>query len=604
MSGVFDMQGRSSRPIRGASSPIAPGVSVPSSGILVLLIVGMSFFWQFLRDANCMALFVPCTLFGSTLSSRTLTLTFYALAAVVACFLAVFPRVCASLARPTPIASCGVLATVLGVSAHAVRTFGTSDGIVLAVAQLVEVCVLALLFASLTSFWATASSRLMGLADRYATWGILGSALASLVFSFALFALVPLKALFPLVVPLVASLLAAAYGYRFLGLAHGNVKPPLTYRGGGSPAEGRADCASRTPEVVPGTDGARRSFRSVFRRPSPARALFAVLVGVLFLSTCAKGMYDGLIADDIETSMQLKHFITIAELAVIMLVCMCAAGVERLAFLGWAVLTGGLVTGLAFMSFTGSPTLMQVGLGTVAAARTCCEAFVFILVASRGMGRATLDVHATPAPFCSLQVSRLALRAFAVPELAACLVGYGLLPAVLGAASSTGAGSLVGLVSIGLGIAVVACAFLLMASFALRGLDGSSDREELVARNNGPSKDGNVVLSSSETASGPSELTDTHAVVESAVRPTGIVGGYGDIAECIGKLAERCGLTPREREIAAYVFRGYSAKRIAEIDCVSLNTVQTHTRNVYRKLCVHSRQELIDLVEGSRGLDR
>lgn len=47
------------------------------------------------------------------------------------------------------------------------------------------------------------------------------------------------------------------------------------------------------------------------------------------------------------------------------------------------------------------------------------------------------------------------------------------------------------------------------------------------------------------------------------------------------------------------MFRGYSAKRIAEIDCVSLNTVQTHTRNVYRKLGVHSRQDLIDLVEGS-----
>ena len=73
----------------------------------------------------------------------------------------------------------------------------------------------------------------------------------------------------------------------------------------------------------------------------------------------------------------------------------------------------------------------------------------------------------------------------------------------------------------------------------------------------------------------------------------------GEVAGRIEALGERCGLTPREREVAAYVFRGYSAKRIAEIDCVSLNTVQTHTRNVYRKLGVHSRQDLIDLVEGS-----
>lgn len=291
-----------------------------------------------------------------------------------------------------------------------------------------------------------------------------------------------------------------------------------------------------------------------------------MLVGVLVISTCAKGMYDVLVAGSIDTSMQLKHFITIAELAAIMLVCLCAAGVERLAFLGWAVLTGGLVTGLALMSFTGSATIMQVGLGTVAAARTCCEAFVFILVASRGAGG---------------RAPRLALRAFAVPELVACLVGYGLLPAALTAAGSEGVGALVGFVSVGLGVAVVACAFLLMASFALRGLDGRGEAGAGAQR--------------VDAAAG----VDAGADVPGRVLADRAPGDRGEVAGRIEALGERCGLTPREREVAAYVFRGYSAKRIAEIDCVSLNTVQTHTRNVYRKLGVHSRQDLIDLVEGS-----
>ena len=49
------------------------------------------------------------------------------------------------------------------------------------------------------------------------------------------------------------------------------------------------------------------------------------------------------------------------------------------------------------------------------------------------------------------------------------------------------------------------------------------------------------------------------------------------------------------------MFRGYSGKRISEVLVLSLNTVQTHTKNAYHKLGVHSHQELIDLVEAMTG---
>lgn len=541
----------------GASGSREAGAAASGSA-LALLVVGMSFFWQFLRDANSMTLFVPCAPFGASLSPRMLVLAFYALALVSVCVLSASPRVRSALVRPAPLAVLGVLATALGAGVHAADAFGWAAGMAVAAVQLAEACLLALLFAALTAFWAGVCSEMMEGGDQRATWGVLGSSLASLVFSFALFTLMPVKSLFPLAIPLAAALLAALYGFRFSGRAGGDG------RGGenaaGCDRESRRRATARSAQTASGGRALR------LWRPAPAQALFAVLVGVLVISTCAKGMYDVLVAGSIDTSMQLKHFITIAELAAIMLVCLCAAGVERLAFLGWAVLTGGLVTGLALMSFTGSVTIMQVGLGTVAAARTCCEAFVFILVASRGAGG---------------RAPRLALRAFAVPELVACLVGYGLLPAALIAAGSEGVGALVGFVSVGLGVAVVACAFLLMASFALRGLDGRGDAGAGAQR--------------VDAAAG----VDAGADVPGRVLADRASGDRGEVAGRIEALGERCGLTPREREVAAYVFRGYSAKRIAEIDCVSLNTVQTHTRNVYRKLGVHSRQDLIDLVEGS-----
>ena len=507
-------------------------------------------------------------------------LAFYALALVSACVLSASPRVRSALVRPAPLAVLGVLVTALGAGVHVAGAFGWAAGTAVAAVQLAEACLLALLFAALTAFWAGVCSEMMEGGDQRATWGVLGSSLASLVFSFALFTLMPVKSLFPLAIPLAAALLAALYGFRFSGRAGGDG------RGGenaaGCDRESRRRAAARSAQTASGGRALR------LWRPAPAQALFAVLVGVLVISTCAKGMYDVLVAGSIDTSMQLKHFITIAELAAIMLVCLCAAGVERLAFLGWAVLTGGLVTGLALMSFTGSATVMQVGLGTVAAARTCCEAFAFILVASRGAGG---------------RAPRLALRAFAAPELVACLVGYGLLPAALTVAGSESVGALVGFVSVGLGVAVVACAFLLMASFALRGLDG---RGEAGA---GGGLAGGVAGVSDGTAAGAPGAAGAQrvdvAAVDAGADASGralvdrVPGDRGEVAGRIEALGERCGLTPREREVAAYVFRGYSAKRIAEIDCVSLNTVQTHTRNVYRKLGVHSRQDLIDLVEGS-----
>jgi DNA-binding NarL/FixJ family response regulator len=57
--------------------------------------------------------------------------------------------------------------------------------------------------------------------------------------------------------------------------------------------------------------------------------------------------------------------------------------------------------------------------------------------------------------------------------------------------------------------------------------------------------------------------------------------------------AETEKLSDREQEILSYLAKGYRYKEIADILCISIETVRTHIRNIYEKLHVHSRTEAL-----------
>lgn len=61
-------------------------------------------------------------------------------------------------------------------------------------------------------------------------------------------------------------------------------------------------------------------------------------------------------------------------------------------------------------------------------------------------------------------------------------------------------------------------------------------------------------------------------------------------------LAERAQLTPRETDALGYLAQGRSTQYMAEHLCISENTVKSHVRNVYQKLGVHSKQDIIDII--------
>jgi DNA-binding NarL/FixJ family response regulator len=52
-------------------------------------------------------------------------------------------------------------------------------------------------------------------------------------------------------------------------------------------------------------------------------------------------------------------------------------------------------------------------------------------------------------------------------------------------------------------------------------------------------------------------------------------------------------LSPREQEVLMLIARGFSYAEIARLQSVSVHTVQTHIKNLYSKLSVHSKNEAV-----------
>lgn len=68
-------------------------------------------------------------------------------------------------------------------------------------------------------------------------------------------------------------------------------------------------------------------------------------------------------------------------------------------------------------------------------------------------------------------------------------------------------------------------------------------------------------------------------------------------------LAAQFGLTAREAEVFSYLARGRDVGFIEQELFISRNTVNTHRKNLYRKLGIHTQQELLSLIEEPEGVD-
>ncbi len=73
----------------------------------------------------------------------------------------------------------------------------------------------------------------------------------------------------------------------------------------------------------------------------------------------------------------------------------------------------------------------------------------------------------------------------------------------------------------------------------------------------------------------------------------------GNAALC-AQATEPYGLSARELEVVVLIYRGHSAKMIGERLGLSPSTIRNNTLRAYRKIGVHSKQELIELIDRYR----
>ncbi|MDR1185077.1 MAG: helix-turn-helix transcriptional regulator [Coriobacteriales bacterium] len=64
-------------------------------------------------------------------------------------------------------------------------------------------------------------------------------------------------------------------------------------------------------------------------------------------------------------------------------------------------------------------------------------------------------------------------------------------------------------------------------------------------------------------------------------------------------------LSHREQEVLLLLVKGRNRASISKTLYISDNTTRTHMKNIYRKMGIHSHQELLDIMEGSmtQGVD-
>lgn len=106
-------------------------------------------------------------------------------------------------------------------------------------------------------------------------------------------------------------------------------------------------------------------------------------------------------------------------------------------------------------------------------------------------------------------------------------------------------------------------------------------------------------------SSGVSEIDELFDFIQAKRQSEGSAQLPSNVEELFSSLAQRAtSLTPTEHNILKYYAEGKGISEVAEHACISINTVRRHNANIYQKLGVGSREELLLYIELFRRCDR
>ncbi len=303
--------------------------------------------------------------------------------------------------------------------------------------------------------------------------------------------------------------------------------------------------------------------------PSGTLLILLVLIGLLgdTILVCTP-------QDDLpEFTLWLKYLLSIVVIAAAFVALYRSRNERKAAFAIGLTLAVALVSGMVLLGLQVG-AIKAVGIAVVTSCRTCVEVLVVFLLV-----RDSFDCRVAYWNFSILYIG---------PVVVSCVLGTWIVPfffSLIGVTATSGTAMLaIALSAISVIALVIVLGILVVRSFDLEPVPDWNEEDDLGTEYQ-------------ELNNSTLYTIERRIISEDAATHASITGLVSIPDETLGQISRERGLTARETQILVYAFRGYSLQRIAELDVISLNTVKSHWKNLYRKLEVHTRQELIDFIE-------
>lgn len=292
-------------------------------------------------------------------------------------------------------------------------------------------------------------------------------------------------------------------------------------------------------------------------------ALFLVAGGIM------RGVTTGVVSGEISRPPLTQDVISVIFAILLFVGCLLRPSLRGFYRMLWPIATILFFLGLLLISLVKADGF-DFGHQLLVMGRTCLAVFLWIVLVDVARAR-------------GFSVVLVFGAVFLLVDALSSLLGYVVMPLAMGALGISAAGATAPLSTI--------VAFLLIVS-SLLFMTRTLDAQALVLEAGAAGLGGQSRLGSGRRSMPGDARTDAQTALQA--------DGQADAQDRHLAMLLDYSLTDREMVVARLLSEGNSQRKIAELLELSVGTVQTHLKNIYRKLGIHSRQEFIDLVHQAK----